>query len=182
MKKYILILFAVAITAVAQAQQYSRATLQATGLTCALCSNAINKSLLQLPFVETVKSEIKTSSFKVEFKEGSEVSIDEIKTAVEDAGFSVGKLEMTGMFENVAVEKDKHITIGGDVYHFLNAPSANLNGEQSITLADKGFLSPKQFKKVSGATKMKCVQSGKAESCCSMAGVKSGTRIYHVTL
>lgn len=182
MKKYIFILFAVAVSAVAQAQQYSKATLQATGLTCALCSNAINKSLLQLPFVETVKSEIKTSSFVVAFKESADVSIDEIKKAVEDAGFSVGKLEMTGVFENIDVHKDAHVTIGDDVYHFLNAGKTNLNGEQTITLADKGFLSAKQFKKVSGASKMKCVQSGKAESCCSEAGAQPGTRVYHVTL
>ena len=37
-----------------------KASLQATGLTCAMCSNAINKALLQVPFVESVKSDIKT--------------------------------------------------------------------------------------------------------------------------
>ena len=72
-----------------QAQQFTSANLQATGLTCALCSNAINKSLLELPFVDTVKSEIKTSSFSISFKDNSQVSIDAIRKAVEDAGFSV---------------------------------------------------------------------------------------------
>jgi len=182
MKKYIFILFAVAITAVAQAQQYSRANLQATGLTCALCSNAINKSLLRLPFVESVDSDIKSSSFRIDFKEQANVLIDDIRKAVEEAGFSVGKLEMTGTFQAFAVEKDKHIVIGNDVYHFLNAPGMELEGEHTITLADKGFVSARQFKKLSHASSMKCVQSGKAESCCSMSGIKPGTRIYHVTL
>lgn len=176
------ILFAVAISLATQAQQYTRASLQATGLTCALCSNAINKSLLQLSFVDDVKSEIKTSSFKIQFKEGADVSIDDIRKAVEDAGFSVGKLEMTGTFNNVQVEKDKHVTIGKDVYHFLKASDKLLDGEQTIALADKGFLSAKEFKKISSASSKKCVQSGKAESCCSAEGVETGARVYHVTI
>jgi copper chaperone CopZ len=182
MKNFILAICVLALAGQVQAQHYSKATLQATGLTCALCSNAINKALLELPFVDTVRSEIKTSSFKISFKEGEDVSIDGIRQAVEDAGFSVGKLEITGSFENLAVEKDQHLRIGGNVYHFLNAPSGKLNGVQTLTLADKGFVTPKEFKKLSASSKMACVQSGRAESCCTSQGVESGARVFHVTI
>ena len=182
MKKIILAICVLAFAGQVQSQHYSKATLQATGLTCALCSNAINKALLELPFVDTVRSEIKTSSFKISFKEGQEVSIDGIRQAVEDAGFSVGKLEITGSFENLVVEKDQHLRIGSNVYHFLNTPSGKLNGEQTLTLADKGFVTPKEFKKLRAASKMACVESGRAESCCTSQGVESGARVFHVTI
>jgi len=43
---------------VAVQAQISSATLQASGLTCAMCTKAINKSLEQLNFVESVKPDI----------------------------------------------------------------------------------------------------------------------------
>ena len=49
--------------------QFTKANLQASGLTCALCSNAINKALQKLSFVASVKPDIKNSSFDIVFKE-----------------------------------------------------------------------------------------------------------------
>jgi copper chaperone CopZ len=153
--------------------QFSKATLQATGLTCAMCSNAINKALQKVPFVETVKSDIKNSSFDIVFKQGQEINIDALKDAVEDAGFSVGSLKLTGNFSEVMVENDKHVKIGNATFHFLNVSSQVLNGERTITILDKNFVTEKVFKKYSNATKMSCMQSGKTAS---------GERIYHVTI
>jgi copper chaperone CopZ len=71
--------------------QFTKANLQATGLTCAMCSNAINKALQHLPFVESVKADIKNSSFSIVFRQQASVDLDAIKNAVEEAGFlSVG--------------------------------------------------------------------------------------------
>ena len=162
--------------------QFTRATLQATGLTCAMCSNAINKALLEVPFVESVKSDIKNSAFNIVFKQGQEVKIDALKKAVEDAGFSVGNLKMTGNFQELKIENDKHVEIGREVFHFLNVSNQVLNGEATITVVDKNFLTAKQFKKFSNTTKMACVQSGKAASCCLKDGVPAETRVYHVTI
>lgn len=182
MKNVIITLLFLFVGSNLHAQQFSKATLQATGLTCAMCSNAINKALLELPFVETVKSEITTSSFKIQFKASEAVSVDAIRKAVEEAGFSVGKLEITGNFEDVAIEKDKHVKIGNDVYHFLNAKLSKLNGEHTLTMADKGFLTPKEFRKLSNYSTMPCVQSGKAEECCKVEGVAAEARVYHITI
>ena len=85
MKKWTIFLLAGCITLSVQAQQFTEARLQATGLTCALCSNAINKALLELPFISTVKSDIKTSSFAIVFKEGSAVDFDQIKQVTPSA-------------------------------------------------------------------------------------------------
>ena len=162
--------------------QFTKASLQATGLTCAMCSNAINKALMQVPFVESVKSDIKNSAFSIVFKQGQEVEIDALRKAVEDAGFSVGNLKMTGNFQELKIENDKHIEIGKEVFHFLNVSEQVLKGEQTIMVVDKNFLTAKQFKKFSSTTKMSCVQTGKAAACCIKDGIAADARVYHVTI
>ena len=170
------------LAVVSSQAQFTKASLQATGLTCAMCSNAINKALIQVPFVESVKSDIKNSAFNIVFKQGQEVEIDALRKAVEDAGFSVGNLKMTGNFQEVKIENDKHIEIGKEVFHFLNVSEQVLNGEQTIMVVDKNFLTTKQFKKFSSASKMSCVQTGKAASCCVRDGIAADARVYHVTI
>src|SRR6185295_8214552 len=99
----------------------------------------------------------------------------------EDAGFGVGSLKLTGNFKEVKIGNDSHVQIGGRHFHFLNVSDQLLNGEKTITIVDKDFLTAKQFKKFNETTKMKCLQSGKANACCP-PGVTAGTRIYHVTI
>lgn len=181
MKKMLLIivagLFAMQVNA-----QFTKATLQATGLTCAMCSNAINKALEKVSFVESVQSDIKNSAFNIVFKPGSDVNIDALKNAVEDAGFSVGGLKITGSFSEVKIAADQHVKIGNENFHFLNVSSQVLNGEKTFKLLDKNFVTAKDFKKYSGATKMSCMQTGKAASCCVKDGISEGDRVYHVTI
>jgi len=181
MKKLLLVLMVAFMAAPSQAQ-FTKATLQATGLTCAMCSNAINKALQAVPFVESVKADIKNSAFSMVFKAGAEVDIDALKTAVEDAGFSVGGLAVTGQFSETKIEKDQHIKIGTENFHFLNGGNQVLKGEQTIHVVDKNFVSEKQFKKYSSATKMSCMQTGKAAGCCEKGGMTAGERVYHVTI
>ena len=181
MKRWLLFIIVTGVGVSLQAQ-FSKATLQATGLTCAMCSNAINKALQKVPFVESVKPDIKNSSFGIVFKKDARVDIDALKDAVEDAGFSVGSLKLTGNFNEVKIATDQHVKIGNDNFHFLNVKSQVLNGEQTIFVVDKNFVTEKQFKKYSSSAKMSCMQSGKAASCCVKDGIPAGTRIYHVTI
>ena len=172
----------VSLFVVATQAQFTQATLQATGLTCAMCSNAINKALQKVPFVGSVKPDIKNSSFGIVFKKDGEVDIDALKDAVEDAGFSVGSLKLTGNFNEVKIAADQHVKIGNDNFHFLNVKSQELTGEQTITVVDKNFVTEKQFKKYSFTTKMSCMRSGKAASCCVKDGIAPDERVYHVTI
>jgi copper chaperone CopZ len=162
--------------------QFKSASLQAAGLTCAMCTKAINKSLDRLAFVSKVEPDIKNSAFIITFKEGAEVDFDALKNAVEDAGFSVAKLKVTAAFNNVAVENDAHVQMNGKTFHFLNISNQKLNGQKSIVIVDKNFVTDKEFKKFSAATKMACVQTGKAASCCVKDGVQQNARVYHVTI
>ncbi|MEO5685103.1 MAG: heavy metal-associated domain-containing protein [Chitinophagaceae bacterium] len=181
MKKIILFLLVAAMATAANAQ-FTRATIQASGLTCAMCSRAIDNALKELAFVGTVKPDIKNSAFAVVFKPGQEVNIDAVKKAVEDAGFFVAKFTITGDFNNTEVKNDEHVTIAGASYHFLNIKDQVLNGEKNLVIVDKNFLTPAAFKKYSAATAMQCIKTGKAGGCCEKAGLASGTRIYHVTI
>lgn len=181
MKKIVIILI-VALMGNGAMAQFSSASLQAAGLTCAMCTKAINKSLEKLPFIQSVGAEIKTSSFAIQFKKGADVDFDAIKKAVEQAGFSVAKLSVTGQFSQVAVQNDAHKQINGKTFHFLKIDPQILQGEKTLTLVDKDFTGAREFKKFSAATKMTCVQTGKAANCCSKEGVAPNARIYHVTI
>ncbi len=170
------------ILAVFSHAQFTRATLQATGLTCAMCSKAINNALLKVPFVASVRADIKNSAFNIVFAEGKEINIDALKKAVEDAGFSVGSLKLTGNFQELKIEKDKYVEIGGETFHFLVAGEQVLNGEQTISVVDKNYVTSKQFKKIVSGSNMSCVSTGKAGSCTMNKGIAPDTRVYHVTI
>ena len=170
--KKILFLIMVILVGLQMQAQFSKATLQATGLTCAMCSNAINKALQKVSFVQTVHADIKNSSFDIVFKENEAINIDALKDAVEDAGFSVGSLTLTGNFNSIRIENDGHAKIGNDQFHFLNVNSKTLNGETTITVLDKDFVTEKAFKKYKAATR----------SIVENPRTASGERIYHVTI
>jgi len=178
-KLWILICLALPLMASAQV---SKVTLQASGLTCSMCTNAIHKSLKSLDFVKDVQANIKNSTFEVSFNNGDAVDFDKIKAAVEDAGFFVAKFYAVVTFSKAQAANDSHITAGGRTYHFMNVKRHTLEGEQTVRLLDKGFVSSKEYKKNKGLTQMECYQTGVAGACCTKDGLTSGTRIFHVTI
>lgn len=161
--------------------QLTRAKLVASGLTCSMCSKSIYEALQKVSGIESVKSNIKESSYSIVFKKEGTVSPDDLKKAVEDAGFSVAKLQVTVSFENVEIKNDDHISVGGINLHFLNVKPQTLTGEKVLTILDKNFESSKEFRKYAEFTTMKCFTTGVMESCCEDKGM-SGMRIYHVTI
>lgn len=180
--KNLILIIGVMVTALSTQAQFTSAKLQAAGLTCAMCSNAINKSLQQLPFIESVQSEIKNSTFNITFSSTEEVNPDEIKRAVEDAGFSVAGLSLLSKFENKQVKKDDHLKIGNAHFHIVSAKDETLSGERQVTIIDRNFVTDKQFKKYNAAIKHSCFQTGKAAACCIKEGVPTDERVYHIVL
>ena len=110
------------------------------------------------------------------------MNIDQLKKAVEDAGFSVAKLKLIGNFANIDVKNDEHVNINGNTFHFLNVSNQTLNGTKEITIVDKNFLTAKEFHRYSAFTQMSCIQTGKAGACCKKEGVAENVRIYHATI
>ncbi|HEU5167954.1 MAG TPA: cation transporter [Chitinophagaceae bacterium] len=181
MKKIIAVIL-MAFATIASQSQFSKAKLQASGLTCSMCSKAVKVALEKVPFVQEVKVNIKSQEYAIIFKQNNNADFDALKKAVEDAGFSVASLKVTGSFSNVNVQKDMHLQLDGKNFHFISSSDKVLNGEQTFTIVDKDFLSAKDYKKYSAATKMECIKTGKAGNCCVKDGMHSEDRVYHVVI
>lgn len=162
--------------------QIVKVDIQASGLTCSMCSNAINKSLKSIDYVDDVKANIKNSTFEITFKQNASVNPDELKKKVEDAGFFVAKMEASILMNSVAVNDDAHVVLDGKLFHFVHVDDKTLNGVVKLQLIDKGFVSAKEFKRNSAYTTMHCYQTGKQESCCTDKTKSTINRIYHVTI
>jgi len=147
--------------------QFTNASLEASGVTCSLCSKAIQKALEKVVFVQQVSVDVKMQLYNLTFKKNSTVHFDEIQKAVEDAGFSVASLKVTGDFAKLQLPKDENIRIGDQTFYFLNGNGQVLDGEKTFTLVDKNFLTPKAFKKYSASVKQNAT---------------SNIRVYHVII
>lgn len=161
--------------------QIKSATLTASGLTCSMCSKAIYKALEKVSFVEKVDVDVEKSTYSIVFKQGENVQIDDIKKAVQNAGFAVASMQVVAGFAGAEVFNDAHVTVSGHTFHFLNVPKQVLNGDKTITVVDKNYLPATDRKKYAQYTTMKCFETGVMGSCCP-GGKGSQKRIYHVTL
>lgn len=161
---------------------FTGASLQASGLTCSMCSKAVKNALEKVNFVEKVQVDIKNQQYNMTFKQNANVDFDALSKAVEDAGFSVANLKVNANVNNVKLTKDAHIKIDNKYFHFLNAGGKTLNGNTSFTIVDKQFVSAKDFKKHSTASKMECLKTGKAAKCCEAENIAAQTRIYHAVI
>lgn len=139
---YVLLVSIVLLTGIKANAQISKAEIIATGLTCSMCSNAINKQLKSLPEVVNVETDLNTNTFKVTLKEGNTLSPKVFKDKVEKAGFFIGSLIVTTKSETI-----KH---GG--YVVVNNASST-NPEVQIQVLDKGYVTEKEFKKLSKSFK-----------------------------
>ncbi len=90
--------------------QVKKVSLQASGLTCSMCSNAIYKALQSVSFVDNVDANIKNSTFEITFKPGANVNFDLLKDKVEKAGFFVAQFWATVHFDNVKVQNDAPVS------------------------------------------------------------------------
>ena len=89
--KTLKILFGLLFVATISNAQYRNIELQAAGLTCSMCSNAINKALKPLPFINKIDTDLKNNLFSITLWEGTTPDFDLLKKKVEEAGFSVGR-------------------------------------------------------------------------------------------
>ena len=71
--KFIAIACFVLITSVKSYSQISKAEIIATGLTCSMCSNAINKQLKKLVEVDSVTTDLNTNTFVVYLKKDNKL-------------------------------------------------------------------------------------------------------------
>jgi copper chaperone CopZ len=152
MKKTFFLALLWAIVSPASAQ-FKKAQIQASGLTCSLCSNAINKALKTLPFVAEVKSNIQASAFDVSFKPGANVDFDAIEQKVSGAGFSVAQLKVLTQFPATTIQPTAEVSVAGTALYFLQVSPQTIQGDKEIIVLGKKFLLPKEYAKYSAALK-----------------------------
>lgn len=145
--------------------QFTSATLQASGLTCALCAKAIFTNLTALKFVENVDTDLNTSTFLISFKPGNEISPDQIKTKVEGAGFSVSNLVLTFTANGQTVSQRSPLKIGNTYFHFILPKSNVLSGTVKMQIIEKGYVGIKEYKRLLAGNKLACYQSIEIADC-----------------
>jgi copper chaperone CopZ len=122
--------------------QISKAEIRATGLTCSMCSNAINKQLKALPEVAHVETDLNTNTFTVTLNENTTISPSTFKQSVEKAGFFIGSLVITSKTSFVKNEK----------YIVVDAKTID-SEEVTYQVLDKGYVTEKEYKKLSKTLK-----------------------------
>ncbi len=173
----LLLLLSVTVSA-----QFKSARLQALGLTCAMCSNSITKSLKTIPFIETIEVDLKNTSYDLKFKEGATVDFDMIRKKVESAGFSVGALTVVADVQEVKVKSDEVVKVGGQLFHFVGVKEQVLNGEQRFQIINKFFVPQKDAKKYQSLSKSEIIKTEKAGATGKSLGVDAATRVFNVTI
>ncbi len=141
-----LVLLLFFLTSISCAQIQS-ADLQAAGLTCAMCSNAINKSLKTLKFIDKVDVDLKRSSFTLNFKPSASIDFDAIRGKVEDAGFSVSGITVQATVPASAVTKRKVIQMGEVLICIVEPADQLVTGNLRFRIIDKGFVPDKEYRK-----------------------------------
>ena len=140
--------------------QFSKAEMQASGLTCSMCNNAINKSLRTLSFVESVNSDPNKNLFEIKFKDSQQVDFDQIRKKVEGAGFSVANLWVFTSFTNQKIGENEELKIGGLDLRFVNVKDQTLSGEHKIKIIDKNFILSREYKKYASRISTNDIRAG----------------------
>ena len=163
--------------------QWQRGRLQATELTCSMCSNAIHKSLAKLSFVEQVDADIAKSTFLLTFKPAATIDPDQLRNAVEDAGFAVGNLELeANVQEALVLASNQHLIWQGFQFHLKQAkPELPRAGTWVFRFQDKGFVPAARFKKLAKLQMDPCFTTGKRSAIC-VDHPAATERIYHIEL
>jgi len=140
--------------------QFQSARLQATGLTCALCSKAIHESLQKLPFVAKVEADIQSSAFAILFRNGETQDPDALKAAVEEAGFFVGELLLEGQWGERLPATTIPFKWGENWYYFLSSKAVKDKSSFTLSVIDKGFVTDKAYKKYLSQYKQTSLSTG----------------------
>ncbi|WP_166922295.1 heavy-metal-associated domain-containing protein [Flavobacterium poyangense] len=127
--------------------QISKAEIMATGLTCSMCSNAINKQLKAMTEVDSISTDLNTNTFTVYFKKDVMLQPKVLKKAVEKAGFFVGSMVLTMKVDTQKIENNT-LKIADGTFVFIDSKNPISNNETAYQVVDKGFVTQKAYKKL----------------------------------
>ncbi|MDB5273617.1 MAG: hypothetical protein JWO58_1984 [Chitinophagaceae bacterium] len=149
--------------------QFVSATLGINGLTCSMCSYAVQAELERLPFVQKATLDLNTNIANITFNDSVKVDMRKLVDAVYKAGFSVGYTEADYVFHQLPVSDQSVFSYQEETYEFLKPSTTVLNGRTTIKFIDKKFIAKKGH--AFWAPLIKESLNGKTEAS-----------IYHITL
>jgi hypothetical protein len=82
-------------------------------------------------------------------KKESSLSPRTLKESVEKAGFFVGSMIVSMKFDNTVIPEDKKVEKDGAEFIILGNKSQMLDGDVKAKIVDKGYVTQKEFKKLS---------------------------------
>jgi copper chaperone CopZ len=126
--------------------QITKVKIVATGLTCSMCSNAIQKQLKKMPEVAQVETNLNTNTFNISLKK-NHLSPNDFKGAIEKAGFFVGEMIVSLPFNKQKIEPNKAVLHGDFSLIFTNETLSYLDGNVDLKILNKGFVTQKEYKK-----------------------------------
>lgn len=126
--------------------QISKAEIVATGLTCSMCSNAINKQLKSMPEVESVSTDLNTNTFTVQLKANNTLTPKALKNSIEKTGFFIGSLVLTVDLGAVNTQEDEKVQSKSGTYVFVEK-GKKAAGPMQVQVLNEGFVTKKEFKK-----------------------------------
>ncbi len=126
--------------------QISKAEIVATGLTCSMCSNAINKQLKSMPEVESVSTDLNTNTFTVQLKANNTLTPKALKNSIEKTGFFIGSLVLTVDLGAVNGQENEKVQNQSGTYVFVEKGKKPA-GSIQIQVLNEGFVTKKEFKK-----------------------------------
>ncbi len=127
--------------------QIVKTEIVATGLTCSMCSNAINKQLKKNSEVEKVTTDLNSNTFTIFFKENAKTTPQNLKESIQKAGFFVGEMKVTYQVKKQKTIPNKMITLDNIQVVTLNEKPLLINGLVVFKIFNQGYLIQKEFKK-----------------------------------
>jgi copper chaperone CopZ len=117
------------------------------GLTCAQCSRHVEKSLEKLTFVKSISMDLENTTASLLVKDGEAIQIAKIKTAIDDAGFSIGKMTASVDFSVDSVDVGTIQVFPMYTLYFVKCSTKNISKPTKVQFVDADFMDKKEFKK-----------------------------------
>lgn len=126
--------------------QISKAEIIATGLTCSMCSNAINKQLKAMPEVDKVMVDLNNNTFTVFLKKNNNITPQLLKNNIEKTGFFVGSMVLTMNVDNLQNKENSSFKNASGSYVLVNSNEKIVNGSLRLKVLNNGFVTKKEYK------------------------------------
>jgi copper chaperone CopZ len=163
--------------------QIPEATIGIDGLTCSMCSFAVEQSIRKLEFVDSFHMDLNENVATIIFKNDHFADFELLVQAVMNAGFSVRFLHASCFVENDSISAGMHIKYGSNLIHIIEWDHTILNKKVALSFIDKSTISAKKYKKYLESINMECYRTMRSTpECHSTSKNEIQVKVFHVIL